>query len=82
VVACLSSLGATLAFGQRDERSDVVVENRCVPALKLDVGWCGDGGPARKALLADPVSLAVLSYGSVAFTDTRSQPCAVCAATE
>ena len=60
-----------LAFGAASPQppTEPVVENACVPALRLTSGWCGDGGPARRALLYEPASITVLTDGSVAFSD-------------
>ena len=45
------------------------VPNECVPELRRTLGWCGDGGPATRALAHEPSSLAVMPDGSFAFSD-------------
>ena len=42
----------------------------CVPALKLQSGWCGDGGRADRALLFAPRSVSVYGDGSFVIMDT------------
>src|SRR4051794_5873711 len=37
------------------------------------LGWCGDGGPARKAKLAAPRDVAVAADGSLVVADTGNQ---------
>ena len=42
----------------------------CVPALKLQSGWCGDGGRADRALLFAPRSVSAYADGSLVIMDT------------
>ena len=64
-------LTAPVALGRSQQlfASEPIVENTCVPALRLTAGWCGDGGWARLALAWKPFSVAALADGSFAFTD-------------
>jgi hypothetical protein len=42
----------------------------CVPALRLQSGWCGDGGRADRALLFAPRSVSSYADGSFVVMDT------------
>ncbi len=42
----------------------------CVPALRLQSGWCGDGGRADRALLFAPRSVSAYADGSFVIMDT------------
>jgi hypothetical protein len=49
------------------------VPNECVPELRRTTGWCGDGGPATRALASEPSSLAVMPDGSFVFSDAYNR---------
>src|ERR687895_857579 len=42
----------------------------CVPALRLQSGWCGDGGRATRALLYSPRSVSVYAEGGFVVMDS------------
>jgi hypothetical protein len=43
--------------------------NECLPAASLQSGWCGDGGPATRALLYSPSSVSAFGDGSFVVMD-------------